>query len=275
MKTIRLSILVILIIGGFACKKSGNAGSTNTNVSNDEAADIVASSFSLNSGGVATASDDATNVANSLTANLPGSVALTAAINLNSVGKVAGTKAAINPKTLECGVTKTDTITRSGSVGASITYNYTSIYSFTLNCNNSLPDSLTSSSAFTGTYSGPIISSVFTGTTNFSVTGLPAASTNFVINGTYTRNGAFQSKRDTTNTGTHSVTITIKNLTITKSARTILSGTANISVTGTTVKKGSWSYTGTLTYNNDGTATLSLSGINYKINILTGIYVRL
>jgi len=275
MKSIKLSIVLLLLIGVFSCKKTASTSPVNTNVSTDEAADIVASSFSLNSGGVATASDDATNVANSLSASLPSSAAIRVAANLNSIGNFANTRAAINPKKLECGATKTDTVARSGSVGSSITYTYNSIYSFTLNCTNLVPDSLTSSAAFGGTYSGPYISSVFTGTHNFSVTGLPAASANLVLNGTYTRNGAFQSKKDTTKKGTHTVIITVKDLTVVKSGRTIISGSATINVSGEITNKGSWNYTGTVTFNNDSTASLTLGGVKYKINILTGIYVKI
>ena len=270
MKSVKLSIVVLLLLGAVSCKKSTNAVPALTpNVSNSEAADIVASSISLNTNGVTTVSDDATNVANSQSLNLGGSYA---EFPKNAAEKNRSVRVFV-PKNLSCGDTKKDSITRQSISGAAIGYSYSSIYSFTLNCKNNVPDSLNASSAFSGTYSGPIITSVYTGSANMTVSGLQPAATNFTINGNYQRTGNFKSKKDTTNSGTHTVNIVVTNLSVVKAGRTIAGGSATITVTGNVVKKGNWTYTGTIVFNNDGTATLTLNNVVYTITLNSGLFV--
>jgi len=139
-----------------------------------------------------------------------------------------------------------------------------------MNCNNSVPDNLTGSLTYSGSFSGPRLSSTNSGSATFVVAGLSPNATNFVINGEYKRSGTFQSKTDTTNRGSYSVDIVVTNLKLTKPGRTIASGTATISITGDVAKKGSFSYAGTLVFNADGTATLTLSGKVYIINLTIG-----
>jgi hypothetical protein len=272
MKTLRLSIIAMLLLGAASCKKSNSTPGLSANVSSTEAIDMVSSSLSLNSNGVATTADDATTVASTQSLTLSGS----STVAPGGVSRNANVlnRAEVKVKGLDCGDTKNDTITRSNTIGSSISYQYTSIYTFTLHCAASLPDSLTGSSTFTGTYSGPFISSVYTGTTTSSVTGILPTAGSYTFNGTYSRNGNFQSKKDTSNHGSHTVNITVSNLTLSKSTRTITGGTATFSVTGNVPKKGDWSYSGTLVYNGDGTANLTVSGTVYIINLGTGIYVK-
>jgi hypothetical protein len=241
MDKIKLSFIAILLLSAVACKKTGNSPNITGNVSNAEAADMVASSISLNSSGVASLSDDAT---------LDASVIVTAH--------------------LACGTTKTDSISRQSTAGAAITYSYKLKYTRTLNCNNNVPDNLSSSLIYSGSYSGPHLASSNSGSSVFTVAGLSPTATNFVINGEYKRNGSFKSKIDTTNAGNSNVDIVISALTVKKPDRTIASGTATISVTGDVPKKGNFSYTGTLVFNGDGTATLTLNGTVYVINLING-----
>lgn len=272
MKTIKLTIACLTMLAVFSCNKSTNTTPTNSNVSNSEAADMVASSLSQNSNGVATAANDGTNVGSSLTLNLSSNalVAQNASLNTNNASSYA-----FVPRGLLCGATLNDTVSRKSAIGDSITYTYNSVYTFTLNCTNNLKDSLTMSSVFNGTHSGLLCSNVYSGTNAFTVNGLSPSASTFVINGTHTRNGSFVSKKDTTNHGTHTINVVVKNLTLSKPARTIISGNATITITGNTVKKGSWTYTGTIVYNNDGTASLTLGGLLYKINVLTGRLFKL
>lgn len=227
---------------------------------------MVSSSLSVNSNGIGTVAGDAVTVAGTQSVTLSGSSAV------EQVGVARSLQRAVNAKNLECGDTKNDTVTRSSASGAAIGYTYTSIYSFTLHCNGNAPDSLTSSSAFSGTYTGPFISSTYTGNTTLTVLGLLPSAGSYTLNGTYTRNGNFQSNKNTSTKGTHTVNITITNVTISKTTHTITGGTATFSVSGNVPGKGNWSYSGTLVYNGDGTANLSLSGTVYIVNLGTGLY---
>jgi hypothetical protein len=247
MKNFKLSMIGLLLLGAVACNKNDSStgpksGTLTGNVSTDDAADMVAGSLSLSSNGVA---------------NITGDVTLNAASLANT-----------HPS---CGTTKNDTISRKSATGASITYSYNLTYNFMVLCNTAnQPDSLSSSLVYSGSYNGPNISTSNSGSSIFTVGGLESSASDFTINGEYKSSGAFKSKRDTTNAGSSAIDIVIKGLTVQKTLRSIVSGTATISITGDVPKKGNFSFTGTLVFNNNNTATLTINGTVYIINLVTG-----
>jgi len=241
MKKVQLSLMAMLLFGAVACVKNNSAIHLNGNVSNAEAADMVAASVN----GVADLADDAT-------------------VNATFFATAHPT----------CGTVKSDTISRHSPAGSFATYNYNSTYNFVVNCVNNQPDNLSSNLAYNGNFSNQNFSSTSSGSSAFTVTGLAPTATNFVINGEYKRSGSFNSKIDTSNHGNHNVDIVINGLTVRRPARTIASGTATTSVTGYVHGKGSFSYTGTLVFNGDGTAKLTLNGTVYLINLVTGQKTR-
>jgi hypothetical protein len=248
MKKIRLSLMMVLLLGAGACTKTYNTlpPSHNPvisgNVSSAEAADMVASSLSVNSNGV-----------------------------VNIVGDVTSDAASFARAHLACGTSKVDSISRQSATGSTTTYNYKLNYNYTISCgSNNMPDSLLSSLIYSGSFNGPNLSSSNSGSSIFKVSGLDSAATTYVINGEYKSSGSFASKVDTANHGNNNVDIVITALTLKKSGRSIISGTGTISVTGDVPKKGSFSYIGTLVFNGDGTATLTINGTVYKINLYTG-----
>lgn len=254
MKNFKLSIMALLLMGAVACNKtyngttpqSANAPTGNAGVSTDDAADMASGSLSLNSNGVA-------NVANDVTLN-----------------------AASIPNTHQaCGAVKADTISRQSSAGASVTYSYNLTYNFMLLCDTSNhPDSLSSSLIYSGSYSGPNISTANSGSSIFTVGGLLASAPDFIINGEYKSAGSFKSKTDTAKNGSNSIDIVVKGLTLKKPGRAIVGGSATIAISGDVPKKGNFSYTGTIVFNNDGTATLTINGTVYTINLYTGVKTR-
>jgi hypothetical protein len=247
MKKIQFSFLALVLLGAVSCNKSNTSPAVSGNVSNAEAADIAASSLSSNSNGVANISDDATSTAQ--------------------------TMAVANAT---CGTVKSDTISRSSAPGAAYAYTYHSTYHYTVKCSSlNVPDSLLTNLAYSGSFSGPNLSSSNSGSSLFTVGGLGSASTAFVINGEHKRSGQFKSKIDTTNAGYSSTDIVITNLTLKKPSRMIESGSATISVTGNVPKEGNFSYTGTIVFNGDGTAKLTLNGTAYTINLFSGRRIRI
>jgi len=242
MKKIQLSIFAMLLLGAVACKKNANTPvNINANISSADAADMVAGSLSSNSNGVVNFSADATLDATSF-------------IRLH----------------VPCGTVRSDTISRHSATGSPTTYSYNLTYNYMVNCLNNVPDSLSSNLAYSGSFSGPNISSTNSGSSIFTVNGLLPTAPDFVINGEFKQSGAFQSKIDTSKHGNNNIDIVVKGLTVTKPVRTIASGTATIAISGDTPKKGSFSFTGTLVFNGDGTATLTLNGKVYTINLTTG-----
>jgi len=244
MKRVRFSILIMLLLGAAACKKSVNTmpnPAINGNVTTDDAADMVAGSLSMNSNGIANVASDAT---------------LNATVMFDA-----------HPK---CGTVRSDTISRQSNSGLPFTFSYRLTYNFMVDCNSSsVPDSLSSNLSYSGSYSGPNMSSTNSGSSIFGVGGLLPTDTAFVINGEYKRAGSFSSKIDTAHNGSSNIDIVVTGLLVKKHTHMIEGGSATFTITGTG-RKGSFSFTGTIVFNNDGTATLTVNGTVYTINLETG-----
>ena len=246
MKKIKFSFFALLLVGAMACNKSDKSTSANVSgsITTDDAADMVAGSLSANSNGLANVSADAT---------------LDATTYVNAhVG---------------CGTAKSDTISRHNS-GSNWSYSYQLTYNYVVNCVNNVPDNLSSNLTYSGNFSGPNMTSTNSGTSDFTVGGLAPGSNTFVINGEYKRSGSFASKIDTTHNGNSNIDINVSALTLTRPGRVIASGTATFSISGTS-KKGSFSFTGTVVFNGDGTAKVTINGTVYTINLTTGVRVKI
>jgi hypothetical protein len=55
-----------------------------------------------------------------------------------------------------------------------------------------------------------------------------------------------------------------------KESHEILSGSASATITGTVTGKGSFTYTGTIVFNGDHMAELTVKGTKYLVNLATG-----
>ncbi|HTE00185.1 MAG TPA: hypothetical protein VK668_12915 [Mucilaginibacter sp.] len=251
MKTFKLSIFLLLLVVAVSCKKTDN--SALAAVTADDAADMAASSLAENSYGLATVTDNVS--ANALAV---ASVA-TGSQSVNSVGAHK-----------ECGSTWVDSLSNSGASG-SVSFSYFFKFGHTLNCNaNSQPDNISNVLIFHGNFDGPRLTSSNTGDATFTIAGLTQNATSYVINGQYNRKGSFQSKVGNKKSGQDSVNLVVTNLTLTKPGRKISGGTGTITIAGTTSAHGSFSFTGTLVFNGDGTANLTVEGTVYLIDLITG-----
>lgn len=231
-------ILLALALG--ACQKSDN--NTATNITTTEAADMVATSLSANANGLVTLSGDVV-------------------VNAQNVFDL----------NIGCGNTKTYTATHQNPANSSVTYSNTFSYTYTLNCNSSnQPDNITGSSTDQGSFDGPRLSATNNDTGTFRVAGLTKQAMVYVINGEYKREGNFKSKVDSKNTSNVTVDVTVNNLVISKSTKKPTSGSATITVTGTTTSKAQINYTGTASFTGDGKATVTLGGTAYIVDLLTG-----
>jgi hypothetical protein len=259
MKTFKLSLIMLLMLGAFSCKKDNSASSSS--VTTDQAADIAAGSLAENSDGFASVTDD-------IAVNAQGISSTNSGLTINS------TTQSTNSVHQECGTTLTDSVTRNITLD-SVTVNYFFKYSHTLNCNsNSEPDNFVNTLTYHGTFDGPRLSSSNSGSANVTIAGLTQTATNFVINGEYKREGSFQSKVGNKASGNSSVDIVGTDITLSKPGRKILSGSATINITGTGPKGVSFSYSGTIVFNGDDTATLTINSTAYTINLITGWRAR-
>ncbi|SDT20316.1 hypothetical protein SAMN05216490_2726 [Mucilaginibacter mallensis] len=243
MKTFRRSMLSLLVLGALGCTK-GTVNSNNT-APTDQAADLVTTSLAVNT-------DGAFNT-------------------ISDVSVEAQVKVSID--TL-CGTVWADSITRKTPTGQVPSYSYTAKYSYTLNCNpnsNTFSGSTTAISSYSGSFTGPNLSSTNSGSSNFTLSGLGKSSTTLGLSGEYKRAGSYQSKTDS---GSNSVDVVVTDLVLTKPQHIIKSGTATITVSGMSTKTGSFSFNGVLVFNGGNTATLTLNGTVYTIDLATGIKTR-
>ncbi|MDB5030369.1 hypothetical protein [Mucilaginibacter sp.] len=244
-----LLLLIPFIFLAFAsCKKLGV--SSTADVSVEDAANIIGSSLASNSSGLTTTQSD---------------VALSSqALFSNSSG---------------CGITKIDSASRQSASAAETTYAYKEKFTNKLNCNtNNQPDNVTSSLTYAGYFNGPKVFITNSGSSNFTIAGLTPTATVYAINGTYKSTGNFKLKADTTKNGTVNIDIVIKNLIITKATATtpagITGGTATAAISGSTPKKGAFSFAGALTFNGSSLAILTLNSTVYFVNLITGAVVK-
>jgi hypothetical protein len=242
MKRFKTPVLLFLLALG-ACQKSDD---TSTDVTVTEAANMVATSLSTNSGGLILATADIT-------------------LNAQTIFDTG----------LACGASKGYSYTHTSATGATPTYSNVFAYTYTMNCNTSnQPDNITGTATDKGTFDGPNLSATNDGNVTFRIAGLTQTATVYAINGEYKRLGTFTSKVESKNTGTITVDLVVTNLLINKSSKIITGGTATVTVTGSTAKKANINFTGTATFTGDGKATVTLAGTAYIVDLLTGVVTK-
>ncbi|MES2275872.1 MAG: hypothetical protein V4592_07610 [Bacteroidota bacterium] len=238
MRNYLLTIIAVSAIF-FGCKKEKVVKSTN--ISNAQAAAMVATALSVNANGFASIKNDITLYAK----------------NVTNAGK-------------GCGVVDSFAVARQESITSTINYNYALGYYYVVNCNNNIQDNLTSSIIYNGSFDAANLTTINSVNSNISLASLSGSGTNYSLNGNYQTTGTFQTLDATQLAGNNSISMDIKDLLVTKSSRSIISGSANISVAGTVkINKNTFVYNGTLVFKDATTATLTLEGINYTINLTT------
>jgi len=251
MKTLRLPFAALLLLGVAACNKgnvSFNGSANTTTNATDQAASLVTAALSENTNGAFNTFSDV-------------SIETQAHVSIDSL----------------CGTTWTDSITRKTSATPSgVSYNYSAKYTYTLNCDSVTKKGIyngssTATSEYSGSYTGPNLSSTNSGSSMVVIQGLGRGSSYYTVNGEYKQSGSYTSKTDT---GTNSVNITLTNVELTKPFQFVKSGTATISVSGMSSKNGSFSYSGVLVFNSGNSATLTLNGTVYIINLVNGTSKR-
>lgn len=168
---------------------------------------------------------------------------------------------------VQCNQQVTDSymLSHNGSlVQASYDYNW----NFTITCNAAnIPQSATFNSSGSGTYTTPRLESDDSSTFAATVTGLQPTSSVMTYNATYERIGTQQL---TTNQTTRSINsdfnTSLVDLVVGKSDYEVDSGTGTFTLTGTT-NQGDFSYDGSLVFNGDNTATVTINGNQYTIDL--------
>lgn len=152
--------------------------------------------------------------------------------------------------------------------GTLVQTSYDFNWDFTITCNAfNVPQSATFNSSGSGTYTTPRIESDDSSTFMATVTGLQPTSSVLTYNATFERVGTQQL---TTNQTTRSVTsdfnATLVDLVVGKSDYEVDSGTGTFTLTGST-NQGNFSYDGSIVFNGNQTATLTINGNQYTIDL--------
>jgi uncharacterized protein YpmS len=145
---------------------------------------------------------------------------------------------------------------------------YTVDWSYEFACNNlNLPISAQFDLVAQGTYQSNRMNSADNMSGNLEVTGLALSSTDLVFDGNYSRAGT---QDITTNFNSRSlnstVSIAINSINISKSSYQIVSGSAEVVLTGND-QNNNFSYSGMVVFNGGGSATLTMNGNSYTINL--------
>lgn len=224
------------------CKKESSSAN---NLTADDAADAVAYATSGSTGGLSA------QIAS--TASYSSSQGVYKTDNGNSV-------------TLTCGV-PFDTAIAYIYTGATAA-NYSSQWTYLLTCNGQVPQSLSLTGSYTGSYDAPRISSSNSGNRSWTLSGLNLnTSTPYTFNGTFTRTGTHTSKVRNRYTYTVDMTITVTNLTVSKTTYQITGGTGTVVMTGNVSNGNSYSFNGNIVFNGNGSATLTINGNTYSITL--------
>ncbi|MDB4920038.1 hypothetical protein [Mucilaginibacter sp.] len=93
---------------------------------------------------------------------------------------------------------------------------------------------------------------------------------NYSLTGTLNSTGTYLFKTGTKKTGTRSFNYVLTSLVLDSNSDDIVSGSASF-ITKGTGPKGSWSYSGTITFLAGHKATVTISGKVYKVNLQTGV----
>ena len=144
---------------------------------------------------------------------------------------------------------------------------YTVDWSYEMTCNSiGIPQSVEFSSSTDGNYTTQHIISDDNSTSYFEILGLQPSSETMVLNGNYERNGMQELTIVNTRSVTSILTLSLTDIVIDKSTSTITSGTASLTLTGTS-QNASFLFEGSLIFNGNETATLIINENTYVINI--------
>ena len=230
-------VSILLFLSG-SCKKESTI-----NFTEDDAADAIANSIESNSGGTA------------------GDISSAAGFAIKSgYGKRL---AEWGLSSLQCGVPFDTSISfvKTGVVTANVIYNWDVL----LNCNGGNPFSLTWTGTYQGSFDAPRLSGNISGVRNWTLTNIDGSSNTFTLNGNTTRTGIHNSKVGNKYTYDVNIKNNFVNLSIDKDTRYITGGTGTVSATLNVSNGTSKSYNGTIVFNGNKTATLTINGKTYTI----------
>jgi hypothetical protein len=204
-------------------------------IRNDDAADEISNALSRNTGGLAYETDQKTIYIQTTAGDLP----------CNQPTEVT------RQFQLNAGI-------RSGA----FIYNWV----VTKNCSGALPF-LEWTSTFSGSYEGPRLQGSSSGTRTWVATGIEPESENWVLNGSSSRSGSHQSRTRRRQGFDSEVTANFTDVHVRKSTRTIVSGSAEATITLTDRRGNTRTYEADITFDSGGLFTITVSGEAFILDL--------
>lgn len=245
MKTLKIGAFAILGLLAVACNDDDENKNT-TKLSSEEQAEMVASS--MGESGFAGSAEESAGMAD---------------------------EASASGKLQECGYTNEGDFDLDGTFGQ-ISFSLAYSYNVALTCDeNEDPEEFTATFDYEGSYDGPRFESEHTGNGDLTITSLQEGES-FRLDGTYDRSGSFATKDDgeVSEEGQHNIDIDAEAVMINKTSHKIVSGSADVSVSGSIEGRGSYSFDADVTFNNDGTATIKVAGDTYRLTFSSNTVVK-
>lgn len=241
-RNIAMPFAGLLMLAGTIVSCNDDDADTTTAITEAEAVDAIEASLASESNGVAKMATEASTAA-------------------------AEEEVYTDSPSIDCGQIYTEAFDAAASDG-NYSYDYTGARSYQLSCSTtSVPESFSYSYDMDGTYDTPRMYSSDNATANVAITGLSPASSTASVSGNYIRDGHQESKVHQMREFDSVITYNINALTVNKSTQLITGGTAQVTISGAGSMGNSFSYSGTITFNGDQTATLVLNGTTYTINL--------
>ena len=154
-----------------------------------------------------------------------------------------------------------------GFEGSRLVASYSSDIEYMLTCNSfDLPETGTFSGATNTTYTMPNVAGSGNGSVTAGVTGLELTASSIVFNGSYVRTGTQEVSVSESKTVNSTLTVAFTDVTVSKVGKMVESGSASFSLSGST-PQGEFVYEGTIVFNGEGTATVTINGNEYTVSL--------
>lgn len=165
-----------------------------------------------------------------------------------------------------CGEPFDSTLTRSVDT-ANLTATYTVSWAWQVSCNAlDIPVAIDYQRAASGDYETARMISSDNAGSNWAISNL-IQGPNYVLDGTYTREGSQQSKVRNQYSFASSLLIEVDNLNIDKGTRRIQSGIAGFTLTITGPESNTQTFEGDIVFNGNGTAAIIINGNSYTVSL--------
>ncbi|MEL6195308.1 MAG: hypothetical protein AAFR66_24850 [Bacteroidota bacterium] len=248
MKSVYTVIILVLSLLAFAsCTDNEETPSANSEITTEEAAEIVGTSLASSSAGL----DEVT-------------------VEVAETSEEMATETNFDP----CGVQRDTAYSISSPSGAAISYSGDLSYDFGVGCVGDVPQTFSYEVAYSSIFDAPRMASSNTGSSSLSLESLSNDYIIFEVNGSYTRTGSFDSKIFNKTSSNASVTFNLNDLVVDLNDKRINGGSATFTLAGSTARGNTFNMTGDVSFDGQGNALISIDGQRFTLDLATGDMVE-